>query len=63
MLTCDDVLVVIARKYQVNISDLRLNKTFRDLAICDLNGLIKSVLPKQEYLKAIKYLCSGGYLK
>ena len=63
MLTCDDILVVIARKYQVNISDLRLNKTFRDLAICDLNGLIKSVLPKQEHLKAIQYLCSGGYLK
>lgn len=61
MLTCDDVLVVIARKYQVNISDLRLNKTFRDLAICDLNGLIKSVLSKQEYLKAIKYLFLGGY--
>ena len=46
MLTCDDILVFIARKYQVNISDLRLIKTFRDLAICDLNGLIKSVLPK-----------------
>lgn len=61
MFTCDDVLVVIARKYQVNISDLRLNKTFRDLAICDLNRIPKSVLPEQEHLKAIKYLCSGGY--
>lgn len=63
MLTCDDVLVVIARKYQVNISDLRLNKTFRDLAICDLNRIAKSVLPEHEYLKAIKYLSSGGYFK
>ena len=61
MLTCDDILVFIARKYQVNISDLRLIKTFRDLAICDLNRIPKSVLPKQEYLKAIKYLSSGGY--
>lgn len=63
MLTCDDILVFIARKYQVNISDLRLIKTFRDLAICGLNRIHKSVLPKQEHLKAIKYLCSGGYLK
>lgn len=61
MLTCDDVLVVIARKYQVNISDLRFNKTFRDLTICDLNKIDKSVLSEQEYLKAIKYLSSGGY--
>ena len=63
MLTCDDILVFIARKYQVNISDLRLIKTFRDLAICGLNRIPKSVLPKKEHLKAIKYLCSGGYLK
>ena len=61
MLTCDDILLVLARKYQVNISDLRFNKTFRDLAICDLNGLIKSVSLKQEHLKAIEYLSSGGY--
>ncbi len=61
MLTCDDILLVFARKYQVNISDLRLNKTFRDLAIYDLNRIAKSVLPEQEHLKAIKYLCSGGY--